>query len=192
MSISILGGAAKGFTLAAPSSKDTRPTSVLLKRKFFDSHQRMDNTVFFDVCAGSGSVGLEALSRGADLVEFVEANSQAIRIIGDNKEKMFAKFELAGEVKITKKDCLKWLDSFPVNEGDERSKILFFDPPYENKELYQSFLGSLKEKSGICSKLVLEFCRQKTAPESEVQKWFGKPDKSYRQGTSFLYIYELD
>lgn len=192
MSISILGGAAKGFSLAAPNSKDVRPTSVLLKRKFFDSHQNMEGVRFFDVCAGSGSIGFEALSRGAEFVEFVELSSNSLKTIKRNAKEIESKFSLSGEIRITKSDALKWVGSFSPGDG---SNILFFDPPYENLSVYKSFLSALRdllEKQGKSCKLVLEFCRQKTAPEAQVQEWLGKPERFYRQGTSFLYIYDFN
>ena len=78
MSISILGGVAKGAKLATPSSHNTRPTSVLLKRRLFDSHQSFEGIEFYDICAGSGSMGIEAMSRGAEKVIFVESNQMAL------------------------------------------------------------------------------------------------------------------
>lgn len=189
MSISILGGEARGFSLVAPNSKSVRPTSVLLKRRFFDSHQKMQDQTFIDVCAGSGSVGFEALSRGAASVTLVESSAQALKCIKQNKERLASKFDLPGTVEVVKADCVKWLSSYSVENA--AVDFLFFDPPYEQKELYQKFLSELKQKKELFSKFVMEFCRQKTAPEEEVQSWLGMPDKSYRQGTSFLYIYDF-
>lgn len=189
MSVSILGGKARGFALAAPDSKSVRPTSALLKRRFFDSHQNLQGFAFHDVCAGSGSIGFEALSRGANFVEFVEASNQAINVIKKNKKSLKEKFELEGEVFLIKGDCLKWAKSF---EQNKLPTIIFFDPPYENANLYKAFLKEIKGKNLKNTKLVVEFCRQKTAKEEQFQEWLGKPDKSYRQGTSFLYIYDFE
>jgi 16S rRNA (guanine966-N2)-methyltransferase len=59
MALKILQGEAKGLSLVAPSS-GTRPTSVLLRRKVFDAHQDMSDSIFIDCCAGTGAMGLEA------------------------------------------------------------------------------------------------------------------------------------
>ncbi|MEX1099839.1 MAG: RsmD family RNA methyltransferase, partial [Bacteriovoracaceae bacterium] len=171
--------------------KSARPTSALLKRKFFDSHQSMEGQNFYDICAGSGSIGFEALSRGASKVCFVEAAAGSFKVLKKNLELIREKASLSGRVELVKSDCVKWLKGF----DEPGENIFYFDPPYENVALYRSFLETFmevsKERSVICSKFIMEFCRQKTAPEAEVQSWFGKPDKFYRQGTSFLYIYDF-
>jgi 16S rRNA (guanine966-N2)-methyltransferase len=81
MSIKILGGVAKGFTLVTPSESITRPTSVLLKRRLFDFYQNLNGHYFIDLCAGSGSIGIEAASRGAYPVLLVESNPKAYKVI---------------------------------------------------------------------------------------------------------------
>lgn len=192
MSISILGGQAKGFSLAAPNSKNVRPTSVLLKRKFFDSKQSLEGANFFDICAGSGSVGLEALSRGAKEVVLVESDPKALKTIRQNVQKLDAKFQFPGKARIVKADALKWLASSETSGSEDGEKIFFFDPPYEDVQFYQKFFAAIKEmKSAPCDLLIVEFCRQKTASEETVVSWYQKPDKIYRQGTSFLYLYFL-
>ena len=73
MPLRILGGKAKGQLLKSPPENSiTRPTSVMLKRKFFDAFQDLGEAHFYDLCAGSGSVGIEAWSRGVKQVELVE------------------------------------------------------------------------------------------------------------------------
>ena len=65
MSIKILAGELKGMGIAVPSSDQLRPTSIMLRKKIFDASQGLDIRWFVDLLAGSGSVGLEAVSRGA-------------------------------------------------------------------------------------------------------------------------------
>lgn len=188
MSISILGGVAKGANLATPNSNLTRPTSVLLKRRFFDSHQSFEDVEFYDICAGSGSIGLEALSRGASKAVFVELNAKALALAKQNYQTIVTKYPVEGSGEFIKGDCVKYLEKLEV---PSEQRVLFFDPPYENQSLYTGLADLLKKRPELFTKVVIEFCRQKTASESLVQQWFGKPDKSYRQGTSFLYIYDL-
>lgn len=189
MSISILGGVAKGAKLATPSSHNTRPTSVLLKRRLFDSHQSFEGIEFYDICTGSGSMGIEAMSRGAEKVIFVESNQKALGIAKKNCQELKKKYPLEAETQFIKSDAIKFLKQMQEGEGE---KVLFFDPPYESKDLYIALGELLRERPKLFTKIIVEFCRQKTAPEKEVQEWLGKPDKSYRQGTSFLYIYDLN
>ena len=80
----IIGGLAKGHGLCVP--RGIRPTSTLLKRKLFDSHQTWEAVNFIDLCAGSGSVGLEAWSRGAKSVCLVEQGAQPIGPLGLEKK----------------------------------------------------------------------------------------------------------
>ena len=76
MSVKILGGPLKGLDLKVCDSKTLRPTSVMLRRKIFDSHQNLEGFFFVDACAGTGAVGIEAFSRGAQKSYFFENNSQ--------------------------------------------------------------------------------------------------------------------
>ncbi len=133
-------------------------------------------------------MGLEAMSRGASEVTFVESNPKVISLAKKNFSELKRKYSLSAEATFIKTDALKFLKQLS-EDGSE--KILFFDPPYEDKKLYMSLGELLKERPKLFTKVIVEFCRQKTAPESEVQGWLGKPDKSYRQGTSFLYIYDF-
>lgn len=192
MSINILGGKAKGFSLVLPDPKSARPTSALLKRRFFDSNQDFSEHYFYDICAGSGSIGLEALSRGAKKAVFVELSTGGLKTLKKNIGAVKKNFDIEGEAEVLKSDCLKWIKSF---EPPEAKMVIFFDPPYENQALYKKFLieakSRLEKSKGERATLVVEFCRQKTASEKELQEWAGKPDKSYRQGTSFLYVYDF-
>lgn len=183
MSIQILGGAAKGFKLSTPNNL-IRPTSVLLKRRFFDSMQNFAGYEFVDLCAGSGAIGLEALSRGANFLYLNEENSRVYKVLQQNISNAGSILD-SSKIKTSKLSFEKFLLSYQVQENS----ILFFDPPYEKLNLYQKF-ADLKGhfKTGI---IVVEFCRQKTMSEVEAQNLFGKPDRSCQQGTSFLYIYDL-
>ena len=118
----IVSGKFKGRSLIAPP-EGTRPTADRAKEMLFDilssylmkQGKRWENLRFADVFAGSGAVGLEAVSRGAKVVCLFENNSQAQKTIRQNGKEM--QFELYG-------DALK--PSIIQNPAD----ILFMDPPY--------------------------------------------------------------
>ena len=133
-------------------------------------------------------MGLEALSRGAPKSIFVELNSKALSFAKRNYQLIKAKYPVEGAGEFIKSDGIKYLEKLEVTN---EQRILFFDPPYENQKLYSALADLLKARPGMFTKVVIEFCRQKTAKEDTIQQWFGKPDKSYRQGTSYLYIYDL-
>lgn len=147
MSLKILGGVARGFTLATPKTLDTRPTSVLIRRKIFDWRQHLDGHRFIDICAGSGAMGFEALSRGADEIFLVESGRLAVKSMKENKERLEKSFAGSGQVNIFAMDALKWLSQYMSFElAQDEQTILFMDPPYENHQLYLDILELLKSK----------------------------------------------
>jgi 16S rRNA (guanine966-N2)-methyltransferase len=195
MSLKILGGVAKGFSLDVPPENLTRPTSVLLKRRFFDSYQKLDGIYFIDLCAGSGSVGIEASSRGAAPVLCVEKSEKVFRTLKKNVDKYSLKFP-DHNIELTREDFGVWFKKFIIFYGhlelDEKERVyIFFDPPYENIELYESFFNKIKE-CHFKGLVIVEACRQKTLPEEEFYTSFGKPTRSFKQGTSFLYLYDYN
>lgn len=185
MSLRILGGVLKGLSLESPPESLTRPTSTMLRRKIFDSHQDMEDAIFVDLCAGSGSVGIEAISRGAAKAILVEKNFQALSALQKNKVKVLQKAPDAS-LQIDKSDILKWLNQNLEKLSSET--ILFFDPPYEDKLLYEKVI-ELILNSSFTGELWIESCRQKGLTLEKLEKLLGKNfDKVYWQGTSFLGI----
>lgn len=147
MSLKILGGVARGFNLATPKTLDTRPTSVLIRRKLFDWRQHLDGHRFIDLCAGSGSMGFEAASRGAREVFLVESGRIAARTMKENKERYEKSFAGSSQVNVFAMDALKWLSQYMSFElAQDEETILFIDPPYEDHKLYISILDLLKSK----------------------------------------------
>ncbi|HLT21978.1 MAG TPA: RsmD family RNA methyltransferase [Bacteriovoracaceae bacterium] len=147
MSLKILGGAARGFSLAAPKTSDTRPTSVLIRRKIFDWRQQLEGHRFIDLCAGSGAMGFEALSRGADEIFLVESGRQAFRAMKDNQERLEKAFADLNRINTFSMDAVKWLSQFMSFElAQDEQTILFMDPPYEDHKLYVTILDLLKAK----------------------------------------------
>ena len=110
MSVKILGGVARGFPLATPRSDSTKPTSIMIKRKLFDWRQHMDEYLFVDLCAGSGAMGLEALSRGSQQVFLNDSMRGAFLTLKDNKEKMEKAFKFEPSmIKVTNLDAKSWI-----------------------------------------------------------------------------------
>lgn len=147
MSLKILGGVARGFTLATPKTMDTRPTSVLIRRKIFDWRQHLEGHRFIDLCAGSGAMAFEALSRGADEVYLVESARLAVKAIQDNKIRILNSFKDLGLIHVSSFDALKWISSQMSYELlQDENTILFMDPPYKDHTLYVEILDLLKSK----------------------------------------------
>ena len=149
MSVKILGGKARGYPLATPKSDATRPTSIMIRRKIFDWRQRMDDYYFVDLCAGSGAMGFEALSRGAQKIFLNDSMRGAFLTMKDNKAKIEKAFQFEEVMtKVTNLTAQNWIQKeLPYELPDTENVILFLDPPYDNHELYFEVLRLLKEKN---------------------------------------------
>lgn len=190
MSLKILGGSLKGIDIKSASlkhknSSQTRPTSVMLRRKFFDANQDLSGWNFIDLCAGTGTMAFEALSRGADSILCNDISKFNFKLLKENTQ-IIKKVLPKSEITILNLSFEKVLESLRIKKA-----IIFFDPPYEDVSLYKAFGEWVKGQSLEDCKVVIEFCRQKTMPLESIEKLFGIPDRSYQQGTSFLTVYDL-
>lgn len=136
----IIAGSARSLPLRAPEGLDTRPTSDQIKETLFNMLQfDVDGCYFLDLFAGSGQMGLEALSRGGEYAVFVENNKKAARCIEDNIQ--FTKFDKQSRLLVS--DVISALYTI---EGKYKFDIVFMDPPY-NKELEKEVLKYLSTSS---------------------------------------------
>lgn len=186
MSIKILGGVAKGFSLATPQTTSTRPTSVMLKRKIFDSIQDFSDSIFIDLCAGTGSIGLEAASRNSEKTILVENHPKIINILKQNTISLSKKYNLQN-IQVEKKDAINWLKNNIKYLNDLDNVFLFFDPPYEKIRLYEEFFELVTNLKNIT--IIVEACEQKTMKIEKFESQFGKADKVFKQGTSYFSIF---
>jgi 16S rRNA (guanine966-N2)-methyltransferase len=134
----IIGGKAKGRTLHFPSGSKERPTSDFLREALFNLLGYLQNKTFLDLFAGSGSVGLEAASRGAQGVYFVEKNKHLVEVIKKNIQKCCLDKNcriIAGDIEFGLRDLFR-----KKNEFD----IIFADPPY-CQDLVEETLKSLSK-----------------------------------------------
>jgi 16S rRNA (guanine966-N2)-methyltransferase len=164
MTVNVLGGIAKGFNIKVIEHKILRPTSVMLKRKFFDAYQDLSDCVFIDLCAGSGSVGIEAWSRGAQEVFFCEADGQIFLSLNQNVEKLKNKFlnEFNGRNCHVKRGlCQSFIQNLSHYFSKEKLgykdklKIFFLDPPYQNVDLVKDVLDLLFREQKSLSPFVI-------------------------------------
>lgn len=192
MSVKILGGVARGYPLATPRSDSTKPTSIMIKRKLFDWRQHMDDYVFVDLCAGSGAMGLEALSRGSQKVLLNDSVRGAFLTLKENKEKIEKAFKFdPSMIKVTNLDAKNWVSKELAYELPETENvILFFDPPYENHNLYIETIKSLKE-NGFKGELWVESDRL-VGPNLEIiTGLFHSIIKKIEQGDHFVVVGRL-
>lgn len=138
----IIAGTYRSRRLEAPSGLATRPTSDQLRETLFNVlAARIEGERFLDLYAGSGAVGIEALSRGAAGVEFVERAPAALAVLRKNLSRLgvTAGFRIhgAGVGSVLRK--IKPVTSNP----DATFDMVFLDPPYDALEEYAATLGLL-------------------------------------------------
>ena len=120
----IIAGKCRSLPLKTPKGLNTRPTTDRIKETLFNIiNQDLSGARFLDLFAGSGGIGLEAISRGADYSVFVENNREAIRCIEDNL--IFT--GLAPQAMLLKTDALSAIKRL---DGGKAFDIIFMDPPY--------------------------------------------------------------
>jgi 16S rRNA (guanine(966)-N(2))-methyltransferase RsmD len=154
----IIAGSLKGRRLEAPDWPGLRPTSDKLRETLFNvCAPRIGGARFLDGFAGTGAVGIEALSRGAAHVTFVERDPRAVRLIEKNVARaglgadrhVIIRAELSGGVR---------------RVSGQRFDIVFLDPPYGASEL-SGALAAAEPLVGPETLLVVEHAKRDAAPE---------------------------
>ena len=119
----IIAGSRKGHTIHAPRGRDTRPTSDRVRENVYNILGPVDGAAVLDLYAGSGAMGLEALSRGAARAVFVERDAEAVRAIERNLDK------LRLSATVLRQDAVTALAA-EVGSGRKYDLVLV-DPPYD-------------------------------------------------------------
>ena len=132
----ITGGLNKGQKVKTVNSREVRPTSAKVRESIFNIIQNsIAGSVMLDLFAGSGIIGLEAMSRGAKKVVFVEKNYKVAEILKEN----LSQFELDCELIIT--DAVLALDRLKGYKFD----IIFADPPYAMSNIIEPILEKIRD-----------------------------------------------
>jgi len=120
----VIAGSRKGHTIAAPRGLETRPTSDRVRENVFNLVGPLDGAAVLDLYAGSGAMGIEALSRGATRAVFVERDLDAVRTIERNLDRL----RLSG-ARVVRGDALATL----VQEvaAGRKYDLVLVDPPYD-------------------------------------------------------------
>ena len=143
----VISGTARGTRLASLGSTDIRPTLDRVKESFFNQvGPGLENLTFLDLFAGSGSMGIEALSRGAETVVFVEPNLEAQRIIMQNLEKCRMTGGSPRWV-LLKSSALAGLKT--LKERNLSFDLVYVDPPFAD-DLYEITLLGLSPSEILC------------------------------------------
>ncbi|MGZ4817513.1 MAG: 16S rRNA (guanine(966)-N(2))-methyltransferase RsmD [Terriglobales bacterium] len=140
----VIAGQYRSRPLRSLRGMDIRPTSDRLRETLFNvltagSPDALAGSVWLDLFAGTGAVGIEALSRGADAVYFVESSPRAAEVIRENLRSLGIRegFEV-NEREVSR--ALRLLDSQAIAPSH-----VFLDPPYRMQEAYDETLGFLSQ-----------------------------------------------
>ena len=180
----IIAGQYKGRRLRTLSGQQLRPTSDRLRETLFNILQsRIEDASFLDVFAGSGAIGIEALSRGAKRAVFIESARRAVPMLEENIEHC----EIGDSARVIPRDAIAAL-KFLASGGD-RFDIIYIDPPYES-DLYEPVLRLIAERKILADDGIVITERRKGGI---AQKSYGdlRPYRELVQGDSVLTFYSL-
>ncbi len=141
----VIAGEFRSRPLNAPPGQDTRPTADRLRETLFNiltqgATDRIAGKPFLDLYAGSGAVGIEALSRGASSVTFVEQAAPALAVLAGNLDNLGLR---GTRVRMEKKSVSRYLRGAVEKQAPMPFSVLFLDPPYALAEEYAATLQLL-------------------------------------------------
>ncbi len=179
----IIAGTFRGRILKSPSGNKTRPTSDRLRETLFNILQTEINekTKFLDLCAGTGAVGIEALSRGAGFAAFVDISRKSCGLIEENLDLL--------EIPEDKTEVICNSAEKFLLKNKESFDLIYFDPPYSID--YSQVLSEISSaESNIINqhgKFLVEHHSKTVIPDSigEIRRW-----RIVKQGETHLSFFE--
>ena len=181
----VIAGLYRGRQLKTPPDNKTRPTSDRLRETLFNvlAPHIGDETRFLDLCAGTGAVGIEAVSRGAAFASFVDRSKKSCALIEENLDKLHIP---ENQTEIFGLDA----ENFCGRKHETGWDVAFYDPPYDADYalvLHEfGFNRTLLNKGGI---LVVEHHAKKSVPDAvgDLRRW-----RVLKQGETTLSFYEYE
>jgi 16S rRNA (guanine966-N2)-methyltransferase len=142
----VIAGKYRGRPLRSLRGTDIRPTSDRLRETLFNvltagNPDALKGTVWLDLFAGTGAVGIEALSRGARRAYFLETSTAATKLIEQNLQSL----GIVEEFRILRDDLLKTL--WRLQREHVHADVVFLDPPYRMQQAYEETLTALADSS---------------------------------------------
>ncbi|ROO83375.1 16S rRNA (guanine966-N2)-methyltransferase [Actinocorallia herbida] len=184
----VIAGVAGGRRLATLEGRETRPTADRAREGLFSTVQALLGDLSgiraADLFAGSGAVGLEALSRGAGHALLVEAHPKAAKVIRENIETL----RLPGAVLVTDK-----VERLVRTAPDERYDFVFADPPYAvSDETIAEILEGLRDNGWLADGALIAIERAKRSPAPKWPEGY-LPERERRYGEAVIHYasYEL-
>ena len=179
----VVGGRLKGRNLASPSSQEIRPTADRLRESVFNILiHAYDNPIegarVLDLFAGTGALGIEALSRGAAYTLFVDDGAEARALLRENAQTL----GLAGVTRIFRRDATQLGPAHPV----EPFTLAFLDPPY-GKGLAEKALTSALE-GGWLTPDAIAVVEEKTGADVSAPAGFSELERRAYDDTQFVFL----
>jgi len=163
----VIAGKYRSRRLRSLPDLDLRPTADKLRETLFDvltagNPRSLEGTVWIDLFAGTGAVGIEALSRGAGMVYFVESAPRGVELIRKN----LAVLEVTANFKVVKRDSIRALQE--LASSGVQADFVFLDPPYRLQEAYRQALDQLSKSDLLkpASLVIAEHHKKFDAPEA--------------------------
>ncbi len=179
----VIAGLYRGRLLKSPPDGKTRPTSDRLRETLFNvlAPHINDETRFLDLCAGTGAIGIEALSRGAAHVTFVDRSKRSCALIEENLDKLDIPEDTTNVLNLE-------AENFVAREHSTGWDIVFFDPPYDSD--YSLVLHDFGTREHLLNEdglLVVEHHSKKQMHElvGSLRRW-----RVLKQGETSLSFYE--
>lgn len=173
----VITGTAKGCRLETLAGLDTRPTAERVKEAIFSAISfEIEGRRVLDLFAGSGQMGLEALSRGAASCVFVDSSREAAQVVRRN----IAATKLSANATVLCREALGFLQ-----QSTERFDLVFLDPPYA-AELAVSCLEALSGRVASGGAVLCESDRRTELPDTAGNLFV---DRSYRYGRVAVRLY---
>jgi 16S rRNA (guanine966-N2)-methyltransferase len=211
LAMRIIAGTFRSRTLAAPPGMSTRPTSDRLRETLFNvlapciQGSVSENVAFLDLYAGSGAVGLEAISRGAARVTFVERAPSALKILNANLERLgissgvrvqaksVSAFLKSASLPHLKSADPKSVDPKPASPNPELYDVVFLDPPYDEAKEYAITLELLSGAAqGILAPGAVVVAEHRRKQSLEERYGDLKRTRVLEQGDAALSFYAVD
>lgn len=173
----VITGVARGMRLQTPEGLDVRPTAERVKEAIFSVIQfELEGRRFLDLFAGSGQMGIEALSRGAAKAFFVDESKQSLAVIREN----LSKTRLGDKAQVISSSAQAFL-----SRTSERFDIAFLDPPY-HKNIVVDVMPALEPLINEGGAVICETAEDEALPEA-----FGalRQEKSYHYSHTSVTVY---
>ena len=179
----VVGGRLRGRNLASPASREIRPTADRLRESVFNIlihafGDPISGARVLDLFAGTGALGIEAVSRGAAFALFVDNGTEARALLRNNVEAL----GLGGVTKVFRRDATNLGPAHPV----EPFSLVFLDPPY-GKGFAEKALASLRD-GGWLTKEALVVVEEAKAAAFSAQEGFAELERRSYDDTEFVFL----